>query len=135
MVDVTSREPLDGSHRGVSPMGLFWSMNLEGVEEGGRATLVKKNVTANKVKLEVRSAERVIAATHFERGYLAHGTQTRDLQVPGEPETNRMHTVGRLFLPPGAKAGDPTSVASNQMFGMWAQRGFHASWGLPTPWR
>ena len=109
-VDVTSQDPLSGTYRGVSPMGLFWSMNLEGAEEVGRATFVKKNVTANKVTLEVRSAERVIAASHFERGYLAHGTQTRDLQVPGEPETNSMHTVGRVFLPPGAKAGDRIPV-------------------------
>jgi hypothetical protein len=106
LVDVTSQNPLSGTYRGASPMGLFWSMNLDGAEEGGRATFVKKNVIANKVTLEVRTAERVIAATHFERGYLAYGTQTRDLQVPGELATNDMHTVGRLFLPPGAKAGD-----------------------------
>jgi hypothetical protein len=83
IVDVTSQEALSGTYRGISPMGLFWSMNLEGEEEGGRATFVKKNVTANKVTLEIRSAEQVIAATHFERNYLAPGTQTRDLQVPG----------------------------------------------------
>ncbi len=71
IVDVTSQESLSGTYRGVSPMGLFWSMNLEGAEEGGRATFAKKNVTANKVTLEIRSAERVIAATHFERDYLA----------------------------------------------------------------
>ena len=110
IVDVASQEPLSGTYRGVSPMGLFWSMNLEGAEEGGRATFAKKNVTANKVALEIRSAERVIAVTHFERDYLAPGTQTRDLQVPGEPATNSMHTVGRLFLPPGAKAGDRLPV-------------------------
>ena len=110
IVDVTSQEPLSGTYRGISPMGLFWSMNLEGAEESGRATFVKKNVTANKVTLQIRSAERVAAVTHFERGYLAHATQTRDLQVPDEPPTNSMQTVGRLFLPPGAKAGDRLPV-------------------------
>jgi hypothetical protein len=110
IVDVTSHEPLSGTYRGISPMGLFWSMNLEGAEESGRATFVKKNATANKVTLEVRSAERVIATTHFERSYLAHGTEARDLQVPGEAATNSTHTVGRLFLPPGAKAGDRLPV-------------------------
>src|SRR6202041_3726675 len=73
-------------------------------------TFVKKNATTNRVTLEVRSAERVIAVTHFERGYLAHGTEARDLQVPGEAATNSTHTVGRLFLPPGAKAGDRLPV-------------------------
>src|SRR5579864_6617716 len=110
IVDVASQEPLSGTYRGVSPMGLFWSMNLESAEESGRATFVKKNVTANKVALETRSAEHVIAATHVERDYLAPGTQTRDLQVPGEPPTNSMQTVGRLFLPPGAQAGDRLPV-------------------------
>jgi len=110
IVDVTSHEPLSGTYRGISPMGLFWSMNLEGAEESGRATFVKKNATANKVTLEVRSAERVIATTHFERSYLAHGTEARDLQVPGEAATNSTHTVGRLFLPPGARAGDRLPV-------------------------
>ena len=110
IVDVKSQEPLSGNYRGVAPMGLFWSMNLESVEEAGRATFVKKNVTASEVALEVRSAERVIAATRFEREYLAPGTQTRDLQVPGEPATTSTHTVGRLFLPPGAKAGDRLPV-------------------------
>jgi dienelactone hydrolase len=109
-VDVTSQDPPSGTYRGASPMGLFWSMNLECAEEGGRATFVKKSVTANEVTLKVRSAEGVIAATHFERSYLAYGTQTRDLQVPGEPATNSMHAVGRLFLPPGAKAGDRLPV-------------------------
>jgi dienelactone hydrolase len=110
VVDVTSQEPLSGTYRGLSPMGLLWSMSLEDVQETGRATFVKKNVTANKVTLEVRSAERVVAATYFERDYLAHGTQTRDLQMPGESATNSAHTVGRLFLPPGAKAGDRLPV-------------------------
>jgi len=110
IVDVKSQEPLSGNYRGVAPMGLFWSMNLEGMEEAGRTTFVKKNVIANKVALEVRSAEHVIAATRFERHYLAPGTQTRDLQVPGEPATTSTHTVGRLFLPPGAKAGDRLPV-------------------------
>ena len=110
-VGVTSQAPLDGSYRGLSPMGLFWSMNLEDAEEAGRATFVKKNVTANKVTMEVRSAERVIATTHFERNYLPSGSQIRDLRVPGEPATpNILHTVGRLFLPPGAKAGDRLPV-------------------------
>jgi dienelactone hydrolase len=106
IVDVKSQEPLGGTYHGVSPMGLFWSMNLESPDETGRATFVKKDVTANDVTLEIRATERVLAATHFERDYLAPGTQTRDLQVPGEPATNSMHTVGRLFLPPAAKAGD-----------------------------
>jgi dienelactone hydrolase len=110
MVDVTSQEPLDGTYRGLSPMGLFWSMNLEEASETGRATFVKQNVTANKVTLEVRSAERVIATTYCERDYLATGTQTRDLQVPSEAATNSTHTVGRLFLPSGAKAGDRLPV-------------------------
>jgi dienelactone hydrolase len=110
IVDVTSQEPLSGTYRGISPMGLFWSMNPEGAEEGGRATFVKKNVTANKVALEVRSAERMTAATCLERGYLAEGGETRDLQVPGQPATNSTHTVGRLFLPLGAKPGDRLPV-------------------------
>src|ERR1700758_5180479 len=57
IVDVTTQEPLSGTYRGMSPMGLFWSMNLESAEEGSRATFAKKNVAANKVTLEVRSAE------------------------------------------------------------------------------
>jgi dienelactone hydrolase len=112
IVDVTSQQPLGGTYRGVSPMGLFWSMNLEGAEENGRATFAKKNVTANKVTVEIRSAAGLITATHFERDCLAPGTETRDLHVPGEPDTNSIHTVGRLFLPPGAKAGDRLPVVT-----------------------
>ena len=115
VVDITSQEPLCGTYRGISPMGLFWSMNLEDAKETGRATFVKKNVSANHVSLEIRASDvksvgRVVASAHFDRNYLAPGTQTLDLQVPGESPTNEAHTVGRLFLPPGAKAGDRRAV-------------------------
>jgi hypothetical protein len=72
---------------------------------------VKKNVSANRVSLEIRASDvqsggRVAASAHFDRNYLAYGTQTRDLQVPGDPPMDGAYTVGRLFLPPSAKAGN-----------------------------
>jgi len=116
VVDITSLGPLSGTYSGVSPMGLFWSMNLEDARESGRATFVENTVSANRVSLEIRASDdiqsggRVVASTQLDRNYLAPGTQTRDLQVPGESPTNEAHTVGRLFLPPGAKAGNRVPV-------------------------
>jgi dienelactone hydrolase len=109
-VDLASSDSLGGTYRGISPMGLFWSMQLDDNHADGRAAFVKKDAAPNRVSLEADLNGRVVASAQFERNYLALGTETRDLTVGGEPGTNAEHTIGRLFIPPAAKHRHPCSV-------------------------
>jgi len=92
-VDLTALESRSGTYRGISPMGLFWSMRLNDAGAERRATFSKKDASPNRVSLMVEFAGNSIAETQFERIFLAPTTTTRDLKVNGH--------VGRLFLPPG----------------------------------
>ncbi len=110
VVDLASREPLAGSYPGISPMGLFWSMQLDEAHRDGRAIFSKNDTSPNRVRLEVNVNGRIAASAQLERNYLAPGTVKRNLKVAGEPGTTAEHTVGRLFLPPAAQKGDPCPV-------------------------
>src|SRR4029077_6150626 len=109
-VDSTSGDSLAGTYRGVSPMVLFWSMQLEEAHRDGRAIFSKKDPSPNRVTLDVNVNGRIAASEQFVRNYAAPGTKTRDLKVPGEPGTNVEHTIGRLFIPPPSKFRHPLPV-------------------------
>ncbi len=123
-VDLTAAEPLTGTYRGVSPMGLFWSMRLDDLHADGRAIFAKKDASPNRVSLDIETGGRIIASVQLERNYLAPGTETRDLKFPAAPETNIdsasnfehrtgdpvEHTIGRLFIPPALKFRRPCPV-------------------------
>ena len=123
-MDLASAQSLDGTYRGISPMGLFWSMQLDKLRVDGRAVFAKKDTSPNRVLMEIEARGRIVASAQLERNYLAPGTETRDLQVPERAETNGntrfdvqkdvqedvQHTIGRLFLPPATKLCRPCPV-------------------------
>jgi dienelactone hydrolase len=107
-IDAASAPSLSGTYRGVSPMGLFWSMQLSDEHSNARAMFAKKSTTPNLVVFEAESGGRVIASATLERNFLAPGTETRDLHlaaqeddgVPNNESASRNCLVARLFLPP-----------------------------------
>jgi dienelactone hydrolase len=108
-VDLRSADSLEGTYRGVSSMGLFWSMILDETQRSGSSTFAKKDASSNRVSLEAEVSGRIVAA-QLERNCLAPGTETRDLTVEGDSGTGARHTVGRLFIPPAAKCRRPCPV-------------------------
>lgn len=104
-MDVAAQESHDGTYRGVSPMGLFWSMELEDAHADGHTTFAKAGCLSNRVLLEVECKSKVVTTTALERNFLAPGTEIRDLKI-GESHSGNGHGrdsghVGRLFIPPG----------------------------------
>lgn len=91
-VDLTTQESRAGSYSGVSSMGLFWGMQLDGKHEDGRAVFAKTDVSPGIVQIEVDAGGGHAGSAELTRNFLAPGTQTRDLNVNGH--------VGRLFIPP-----------------------------------
>jgi dienelactone hydrolase len=90
-IDVTCQAPVSGSYDGVSPMGLFWSMErLPGEALPIPADSVMR---AHLGRLEATSAEGVGAAALFERRMVAPGGTRQPIRTAGR--------VGTLFLPPG----------------------------------
>jgi dienelactone hydrolase len=86
-----------GDYRGVSPMGVFWSMRSREARENGRGLFVKKDERENTMEIVVETAGRKVAQTSLVRRFIAPGTKLRELAV-GE---DKRGSVGRLFLPPG----------------------------------
>ena len=107
-VDLAAQESLSGTYRGLSSMGLFWSMRVDESHADGRTTFVKKDTSANRVSLDVEVSGRIVTSASLERRYLAVGTLTRDLTLPGEPGTKVEHTVGRLYLPAASEPASET---------------------------
>jgi len=104
-IEPRTSESFAGTYRGVSPMGLFWSMHLaqeKGVPDHGRRIYSKTSATPEEVRIEVEIAGAFAAADNFERIYLAPGTETRDMKVSGQNGGPKSGIVGRLFLPPAA---------------------------------
>ena len=110
LVDPAQSECLEGTYRGVSRMGLFWSMAFDETHAAGSAAFSKKDASPNRVSVESELNGRIVAASQLERNYLAPGTETRDLIVPGEPGTATGHTVGRLFIPSDSNFRHPRPV-------------------------
>ena len=101
-VDVCSQPSVGGSYRGVSAMGLLWSMKPSpGQRKGIR--LVKSDVTKPyKVVLDCfdghtdpqeSSSLQPLSSNTFEKGYMANGVK----RIPVREGRIR----GTLFLPPG----------------------------------
>jgi dienelactone hydrolase len=114
-VDTSAMESRGGTYRGVSPMGLFWSMRLEDAHADGHTTFAKTGTSPHDVSLEMEIDGRVLASARLGRNFLGPGTETRDLNVGGEsPDTNgqKFGPVGRLFLPPG-RGPHPVVVVLN----------------------
>jgi dienelactone hydrolase len=109
VVDAAVQESLDGSYRGVAPMGLFWSMESAAASADGTSSFAKSSTSPDSVEFEAQLDGRVIARASLLRNFLAPGTVTRDLKIPNETEganaaagaRARETTVGRLFIPPG----------------------------------
>jgi len=104
LVDATSMESRGGTYRGVSPMGLFWSMQLEAAHTNGRTTFAKTGASPNQVSLEIEIGGNVVASSQLDREFLAPGTETRDLtagDVSRDASSRDDGQVGRVFLPPG----------------------------------
>lgn len=118
-VDLSTHAPLGGSYQGVAPMGIFWSMRLtDGSDErraGSRTTFAKKDSMPHSVTLEAELERSVIVSGKIERRFRARGTAVRDLtlgsgnllETAGDSGSGplRKGRVGRLFLPPAARAG------------------------------
>src|SRR5271155_672009 len=98
-VDLTTQESRGGSYHGVSPMGLFWGMQLDGEHGNSGAMFAKTDVSPGVVKLEVHADGCNARSTELTRNFFAPGTLTRDLNVNGH--------VGRLFIPPTFAAHGP----------------------------
>ncbi|MGA7840155.1 MAG: acyl-CoA thioester hydrolase/BAAT C-terminal domain-containing protein [Candidatus Acidiferrales bacterium] len=115
VVDVSLHESLDGGYRGVAPMGLFWSMESAAASADGNSSFAKNNSSPDRVDFEAVLDGHVLARASLARNFLAPGTVTRDLRIPGEAEGLGAEavadsgtesgggetTVGRLFVPPG----------------------------------
>ncbi|MGH9686862.1 MAG: acyl-CoA thioester hydrolase/BAAT C-terminal domain-containing protein [Candidatus Acidiferrales bacterium] len=119
-VDLSTQESTGGTYRGISSMGLFWSMRLadggESDRAGARATFTKRDSMPHSVMLEAELDRSLIVCGRMERSFRAHGTTVRDVVIHN---SNRFETtaqakslatrghVGRLFLPP---SGNRTSA-------------------------
>jgi dienelactone hydrolase len=113
-IDVASDASLSGSYRGVSPMGLFWSMHLAHDHANGRAIFSKISGAPNQVEFSAEISSRSIASARLERLFLAPGIETRDLRIPADSSRELRsasaavvpsdppegHLIARLFLPP-----------------------------------
>ena len=99
------QESTGGTYRGISPMGLFWSMHLEDPHGKGNTLFTKNGVLPNGVSLEVECDGQVSASAELERNFLALGTELRDLNIGDNLTSNggsrEAGRVGCLFIPPG----------------------------------
>jgi dienelactone hydrolase len=111
VIDASAQESLDGTYRGIAPMGLFWSMESTAASADGSSSFAKSTTAPDSVEFEAQLDGRVIARASLVRNFLAPGTVTRDLKIPNEAEGANTGagagtaagetTVGRLFIPPG----------------------------------
>jgi dienelactone hydrolase len=113
VIDPSLRESFGGSYRGVTPMGLLWSMESAAASADGNSSFAKNGSFPDRVEFEAVLDGRVTARGHLARNFLAPGTVTRDLKIPSEAEGSGAEagsgagsgtdetTVGRLLIPPG----------------------------------
>jgi dienelactone hydrolase len=103
VIDASLHESLDGSYRGISPMGLFWSMESAAASADGNSSFAKNNSLPDRVDFEALTDGCVVVRASLVRNFLAPGTMMRDLKIPSEAEGSSTGeaTVGRLFIPPG----------------------------------
>jgi dienelactone hydrolase len=109
VIDASAQESAGGGYRGVSSMGLFWSMESAAASADGNSSFAKNTTSADRTDFEAQLDGRVIARASFVRNFLAPETATRDLKIPNETDDPNAGagagsgetTVGRLFIPPG----------------------------------
>lgn len=104
-VDAAAQESRGGTYRGVSSMGLFWSMRIDETHADGLTAFSKAGTSTDRVSLEIEFDGRVAATAALERNFLVAGTEIRDLSI-GENFAGNGHGrdsghVGRLFIPSG----------------------------------
>jgi Acyl-CoA thioester hydrolase/BAAT N-terminal region len=99
-VDVRTERAVDGTYRGVSAMGLFWSMQRANPAGAESSIFAKTNAEANNVRISARVEDRVVSISTLERIFLASGTISRDLTIDGPDANTAPVTIGRLFIPP-----------------------------------
>jgi acetyl esterase/lipase len=116
VVDLALQTPISGSYRGVSPMGLFWSMRLEAQDSNKQMTFAKKDAVAQSRDVGGCNRWRVtVASSELLRNFQAGETQTRDLEMGadalagGQGSSDRPPIIGRLFIPPG-RGPHPTVI-------------------------
>jgi dienelactone hydrolase len=108
-VDLATAKSIGGSYRGVSPMGLFWSMRLDQKHANGRVTFAKNSMLPNCVAFEAEAAGQVVASAAFTRAFLPPGTEVRCLQAgnvegvvqASDSGDDSAPMLGKLFIPPG----------------------------------
>lgn len=118
-VDVATQESLGGDYRGISPMGLFWSMKLVDGRGTPQPAFAKVDSSPHRVMLEADIEGQVVISAQIERMFMAEGSASRDIYIRDDGletaegtsfSTNPGH-VARLFLPPGtAEAGPRPAV-------------------------
>jgi dienelactone hydrolase len=101
-VNVSRGESLGGSYRGISAMGLFWSMKLAALAANDGSTFKKTTDESHHVRVTARLDEQTVAHCVLERRYVGPGTIVRDLKIDGQVPNSDGVTVGRLFIPPGS---------------------------------
>src|SRR5580698_8860029 len=111
VADASLQESLGGSYRGISPMGLFWSMESASASAGAHSSFARSGTSPDRVDFKAVQEGRVLACASLARNFFAPGTVTRDLKIPNEAEgantgagggaTAGETTVGRVFIPPG----------------------------------
>lgn len=96
-VDTYAHSPRQGDYRGISPMGVFWSMRPQNRHEIGRGLFVKKDERESLVEIsaEINGIEKI--RTELSRRFASPGTIVRDLLAFENGEGR----IGRLFIPPG----------------------------------
>jgi dienelactone hydrolase len=117
-VDIATQESLGGSYRGISPMGLFWSMKLANGRNPTQAAFAKVNTWPHSVTLEVDIDGEMVISAEIERMFFAHGSVIRDIHIrddefetAGGPSLGaKPNQVARLFLPPAAFGSGPHPV-------------------------
>jgi dienelactone hydrolase len=106
VVDASVHESLQGSYRGVAPLGLFWSMESAAASADGSSSFAKSTPSPDRVDFEAQLDGRVVARASLARNFLAPGTVSRDLKIPHEAGSADagvgpgVTSVGRLFIPP-----------------------------------
>jgi dienelactone hydrolase len=99
--DVRTERAVDGTYRGVSAMGLFWSMQLAETAGAESSIFAKTNAEPNEVRISALVDGRVVAVSTLQRIFLAPGTIARDLTIDGPDANSAQVTIGRLFIPTG----------------------------------
>lgn len=119
-IALSSAAPISGDYKGVSPMGLLWSMHLAAEHRHGRAIFAKKTVAPNVVEFSAEANDHTVASASLQRIFLSPGTEIRDLRIDALAQNENLpvgshnggsaaarsgdipdgHLIARLFIPP-----------------------------------